>query len=101
MGNFIGTLFKDMNDEKLSKNETLNEKYNVIDLFSGAGGFSLGFRDSGYFNILLSVDNNINLSKTYEKNFKDVKHLTRDILSFDENAQPQSKEKAKKFSDKE
>jgi DNA (cytosine-5-)-methyltransferase len=85
MENFVGTLFNNgNNNEKLSDNKIINKKYNVIDLFSGAGGFSLGFKSSGYFNILLSVDNNKNLSETYEKNFKNVKHLTRDILSFNE-----------------
>lgn len=80
MGNYERTLFDNLELEK----KISNKKYNVVDLFSGAGGFSLGFKNSGYFNILLSIDNNINLSETYEKNFKDVQHLVRDILSFTE-----------------
>lgn len=86
MENFTGTLFGNVaNKEKIIENKILNKdkKYNIVDLFSGAGGFSLGFKKSGYFNILLSIDNNKNLSETYEKNFKNVTHLTRDILSFD------------------
>ena len=84
MENFIGTLFNNVKDnEKVSNSKMTKKKYNVIDLFSGAGGFSLGFKSSGYFNILLSIDNNKSLSETYERNFKDVRHLTRDILSFD------------------
>lgn len=63
------------------RNEKL-KKYTCLDLFSGAGGFSLGFFKSGNFDILLSIDNNPNLSITYEKNFGFVKHLNRDILSF-------------------
>lgn len=63
------------------RNEKL-KKYTCLDLFSGAGGFSLGFFKSGNFDILLSIDNNPNLSITYEKNFSFVKHLNRDILSF-------------------
>lgn len=43
------------------------KKYNTLDLFSGAGGFSLGFLKSGAFNILLSIDNNPKLSISYEK----------------------------------
>ena len=86
MENFIGTLFNNVKDnEKVSDSKMTKKKYNVIDLFSGAGGFSLGFKSSGYFNILLSIDNNKSLSETYERNFKDVRHLTRDILSFDKN----------------
>ncbi|MBW6461544.1 MAG: DNA cytosine methyltransferase [DPANN group archaeon] len=34
-----------------------NNKYNVIDLFSGCGGLSLGFSDAG-FNIVLSNELN-------------------------------------------
>lgn len=60
------------------------KKYNCIDLFSGVGGFSLGFLKSGFFDILLSIDNNPNLSITYEKNFTKIKHLNQDILSFDD-----------------
>ncbi|EAJ7154647.1 DNA (cytosine-5-)-methyltransferase [Campylobacter jejuni] len=58
------------------------KKYNTLDLFSGAGGFSLGFLKSGAFNILLSIDNNPKLSISYEKNFDFIKHINRDILSF-------------------
>ncbi|WP_270965032.1 DNA cytosine methyltransferase [Campylobacter upsaliensis] len=60
------------------------KKYHCIDSFSGAGGFSLGFLKSGFFDILLSIDNNPNLSITYEKNFTKIKHLNQDILSFDD-----------------
>ena len=60
----------------------MTRKYNTLDLFSGAGGFSLGFLKSGAFNVLLSIDNNQNLSITYEKNFNFVRHINRDILSF-------------------
>lgn len=82
---FVGKLFDEpIKNKKTVKEKKIqnNKKYNVIDLFSGAGGFSLGFKNTGYYNIVLSIDNNEKLSKTYEKNFKDVKHLTRDILSF-------------------
>ena len=57
--------------------------YNVLDLFSGAGGFTLGFLKEK-FNVLLSIDNNPQLSITYVKNFPNIKHLQRDIVSFDE-----------------
>lgn len=56
--------------------------YNILDLFSGAGGFSLGFSQIDDFNIRISIDNNTKLSETYIKNFTDVHHLDRDILSF-------------------
>ena len=31
------------------------QKYNVLDLFCGCGGLSLGFEDAGY-NVLLGID---------------------------------------------
>ena len=64
----------------------MKKQYNTLDLFSGAGGFSLGFLKSGAFNILLSIDNNPKLSITYEKNFNFIKHINRDILTFDDMA---------------
>lgn len=58
------------------------KKYNVLDLFSGAGGFSLGFRQEGSFNITVSIDCNEKLAETHIKNFPDVKHINKDILDF-------------------
>lgn len=45
------------------------KKYNVIDLFCGAGGFSYGFHLAN-FNILLGLDYNTLAIKTYYENFK-------------------------------
>ena len=58
------------------------KKYKILDLFSGAGGFTLGFLKSGAFDILLSIDNNQKLSITYEKNFQNIKHINQDITTF-------------------
>ena len=58
------------------------KKYKILDLFSGAGGFTLGFLQSGSFDILLSIDNNQKLSITYEKNFQNIKHINQDITTF-------------------
>ena len=41
-------------------------KLNVIDLFSGCGGFSYGFQQSGY-NVILGIDNTQIALKTFEK----------------------------------
>ncbi|RAX58328.1 DNA (cytosine-5-)-methyltransferase [Helicobacter monodelphidis] len=57
-------------------------KCRILDLFSGAGGFSLGFSQVEQCNILLSIDNNQKLSETYCKNFPHIQHLDRDISSF-------------------
>ena len=50
----------------------------VIDLFSGAGGLSQGFRDAG-FNIISAVEIDKNLSQTYRNNFKKTKLFEDDI----------------------
>lgn len=61
------------------------KKYNCIDLFSGAGGMALGFKNTKHFNIILSIDNNKKLSQTYTKNLSHIDHLNRDISTFSEN----------------
>jgi len=50
----------------------------VIDLFSGAGGLSQGFRDAG-FNVISAVEIDKNLSQTFKKNFKKTKIFEEDI----------------------
>ena len=50
----------------------------VIDLFSGAGGLSQGFRDAGC-NIISAVEINKNLSQTFRNNFKKTKIFEEDI----------------------
>lgn len=54
------------------------QKYNVIDLFSGCGGFSYGF-ETAEFNVLLGVDNDATAIKTFEKNHKNSKGLVLDL----------------------
>lgn len=44
-------------------------KINVIDLFSGAGGLSQGFKQAGY-NILMGIDFDDSALKTYQHNLK-------------------------------
>lgn len=56
--------------------------YNVIDLFSGVGGLSLGAVKAGF-----SLDGAVELDKTaveaHAINFPNVKHLNEDILTLD------------------
>ena len=52
--------------------------YNYIDLFSGAGGLSLGFDKSGFKNIF-AVEFNADFAKTYKKNFPKHKLIVDDI----------------------
>lgn len=57
------------------------EKYNIIDLFSGAGGLSLGLSWSG-FNIQGAIDSDEDAVKTYMRNFahsifnRDIRELS-------------------------
>lgn len=52
--------------------------YTYIDLFAGAGGFSLGFDDVGFKNVF-SVEYDINAAKTYQRNFPNHLLLNQDI----------------------
>lgn len=45
------------------------EKYRVVDLFAGAGGFTRGFVDSGRFTPVFANDYNEWAAKTYNENF--------------------------------
>lgn len=53
-------------------------KYNVLDLFCGAGGLSLGFQNAG-FNIFGGVEFDSEVMKTHEKNFPDAINICADI----------------------
>lgn len=46
--------------------------YNVIDLFAGAGGLSLGFQQTQKYNIKVAFENNPAMQATYKKNHPDV-----------------------------
>ena len=48
-------------------------KYSVMDLFSGAGGLSLGFEQTKKFEIKIAFEKNIAAKKTYQKNHRYVK----------------------------
>ncbi|MDZ5507818.1 DNA (cytosine-5-)-methyltransferase [Staphylococcus capitis] len=57
---------------------------NYVDLFAGAGGFSLGFEQAGFENIF-SVEFDSNIAKTYEKNFPKNKMIVSDIKELNNN----------------
>ena len=46
--------------------------YSVVDLFAGAGGLSLGFRQTQKFELKAAFEKNLNAQKTYIKNHKDT-----------------------------
>lgn len=55
----------------------MNEKYNVLSLFSGAGGLDYGFKQEG-FNILLANDHFEDATITYKNNIGD--HIINDDI---------------------
>ncbi|WP_102349066.1 DNA cytosine methyltransferase [Bacillus sp. Marseille-P3661] len=57
---------------------------NVIDLFSGAGGFSAGFKKAGY-NIILANEIDTQIAETYKRNFRDTLMMNYDIQHLVEN----------------
>jgi len=52
-----------------------HNKYKVVDLFAGAGGLSLGFLQTEKFEILMAVENNPHMQKTYTANHSGVQLL--------------------------
>ncbi len=56
--------------------------FNVIDLFCGCGGLSLGFKLAGY-NIVGGVDVNQEAIDTFNENFKEGKGICFDLLQMD------------------
>jgi len=55
------------------------EKFKVIDLFAGCGGFSKGFQMTNHFDIKLAIEIDENASKTYKENHKDTVLISEDI----------------------
>lgn len=67
----------------LKKTSWIWHNINYIDLFCGAGWFSLGFDNEGFKNIF-SVDIEKNFCKTYKKNFPKHNLIEKDILKLTE-----------------
>jgi len=61
---------------------TTIQTYNIVDLFCGAGGLSLGFLQTGRVNVVAAAENNPNARKTYKRNFK-VERVYTDVRVID------------------
>lgn len=57
-------------------------KLKVLDLFSGIGGMSLGFKQAG-FEIVAANELDIEIAESYKKNHPEVKMYNTDITSLD------------------
>ncbi len=55
------------------------KRYRVIDLFSGAGGFALGFHLTRRYDVVLAIDSYPAAAKTYKENFPQTLVLNEDI----------------------
>ena len=56
--------------------------HKVIDLFAGAGGLSLGFKQTGKYEIAAAFEINQNAQETYKKNHSGTKVFS-DVCSAD------------------
>jgi len=54
-------------------------QFNILDLFSGAGGFSLGLDKNRNMKTVVAVDFDKYATETFEKNFKDAHVITGDL----------------------
>lgn len=55
------------------------KKYNVLDTFAGAGGFSLGFSLSGHYNIIGAIEQDLWAAETFATNHPETKVIVNDI----------------------
>jgi len=54
----------------------------VLDMFAGAGGLSLGFVQTGKFQILAAAENDIHARRTYSRNHGDILMID-DVIGYD------------------
>lgn len=55
----------------------------VIDLFSGCGGFSVGFKKTGYYNVIKAVEFDKVIAKSYAYNHPETQMINQDIKNID------------------
>lgn len=65
--------------DKLRLSAKNKDKPTAVDLFAGAGGFSLGVSQAG-FNVLAAVEFDKAAAQTYRRNHKDTLMIRKDIL---------------------
>lgn len=61
----------------------MSQKFNIVDLFSGCGGFGLGAKQAG-FDVIVAVDIDPILQSSYKQNFPNAHVLNGDLSTMDE-----------------
>ena len=61
----------------------MNKKYRILDLFSGAGGFSYGLHLNDNFETKIAIDFNKSATETFKYNMPDVEVIHGDITDTD------------------
>lgn len=59
------------------------KKLNLLELFSGVGGLSLGFEQTGYFNLVGALELEPSIADSYAKNNPNTKVFVGDICKLD------------------
>lgn len=59
----------------------LSHRVGIFDLFSGAGGFTWGWKEAGFLP-QVAIDNDVNAARTHELNFPHSMTLHRDLTQF-------------------
>lgn len=54
-------------------------KYNVVSLFTGAGGLDIGFEEFNKFQVICASDIEEECQKTYNKNYPNIPFINKDI----------------------
>jgi len=60
----------------------MTNKYKIIDLFSGCGGFGLGAKQAG-FDVVAAIDIDSTLQSSYKLNFPQTRTITGDLSIMD------------------
>jgi DNA (cytosine-5)-methyltransferase 1 len=55
------------------------KKYNVVSLFTGAGGLDIGFKEFGKFNVICASDIEEECKNTYNYNYPKIPFISKDI----------------------
>lgn len=62
----------------IAKTSKLKSQHGFVDLFCGAGGFTIGFSKSGWRH-LLAADNNLHVTETHEYNYPSIPFFSEDL----------------------